>query len=234
MIKAVFFDFYNTLVEYDPPREHLQVEACREVGIEVTADAIRKAIPAGDQFFYLENARLPASKRSAEEKMELYAEHEARILEGAGVKVTREVALQLVSKLGALMRQSGARFVLFSDVETALVQLKGRGLTLGLITNIDYDLMPTCQELGLTAYLDFLVTSLEVGAVKPDPTIFRAALERAGVNASEALHVGDQYHIDVAGARNAGIKPLLIDHDGLFPDADCPRITSLGEVVGYV
>ena len=234
MIKAVFFDFYNTLVEYDPPRERLQVKACREVGIEVAAEAIRRAIPAGDQFFYLENARLPASKRSAEEKMELYAEHEARILEGAGVKVTREVALQLVSKLGAVMRQSGTRFVLFPDVAPALVQLKGRGLTLGLITNIDYDLKPTCQELGLTAYLDFLVASLEVGAVKPEPAIFRAALERAGVNTPEALHVGDQYHIDVAGARNAGIRPLLIDRDGLFPDADCPRIKSLGEVVGFL
>ena len=234
MIKAIFFDFYNTLVEYDPPREQLQVEVCREVGIEVAAEAIRKAIPAGDQFFYIENARLPASKRSAEEKMELYAEHEARILEGAGVKITREVALQLVSKLGAVMSQSGARFVLFPDVTPALVQLKGRGLTLGLITNIDYDLKPTCQELGLTAYLDFLVTSLEVGAVKPEAAIFRAALERAGVDAPEALHVGDQYHIDVAGARNADIKPLLIDRDGLFPDADCSRVTSLGEVVEYL
>ena len=234
MIKAVFFDFYNTLVEYDPPREHLQVEACREVGIEVTAEAIRRAIPAGDQFFYLENARLPASKRSAEEKIELYAEHEARILEGAGVKVTREVVIQLVSKLGTLMLQSGARFVLFSDVETALVQIKGRGLTLGLITNVDQDIYAICQEIGLSAYLDFLITSLEVGAVKPEPAIFRAALERAGVEASEALHVGDQYHIDVAGARNAGIRPLLIDRDGLFPDADCPRITILGEVVEYL
>jgi putative hydrolase of the HAD superfamily len=166
--------------------------------------------------------------------MELYAEHEARILEGAGVKITREMARQLVSKLGAVMRQSGARFVLFPDVMPALIQLKGRGLTLGLITNIDYDLKPTCQELGLIAYLDFLVTSLEVGAVKPEAAIFRAALERAGVNAPEALHVGDQYYIDVAGARNAGIKPLLVDRDGLFPDADCSRVTSLGEVVEYL
>ena len=234
MIKAVFFDFYNTLVEYDPPREQLQVEACRDAGIEVTAEAIRRAIPAADEFFYLENARLPASKRSEEAKMELYARHEARLLEEAGVKVPREVALEVLSKLGAVMRQSRAKFVLFPDVEPALAQLKARGLALGVITNIDYDLMSVCQELGLTAYLDFLVTSLEAGAVKPDAAIFRAALERAGVEASEALHVGDQYHIDVAGARAAGIKPLLIDRDGLSPDADCPRITSLGEVVGYV
>jgi HAD superfamily hydrolase (TIGR01549 family) len=234
MIKAVFFDFYNTLVDYDPPREQLQVEACREAGIEVTAEAIRRAIPAADEFFYLENARLPASKRPEEGKMELYAEHEARLLEGVGLKVPREVVREVLSKLGVVMRQSQARFVLFPDVEPALAQLKGRGLALGVITNIDYDLMPTCQELGLTAYLDFLVTSLEVGAVKPDAAIFRAALERAGVVASEALHVGDQYLVDIAGARAAGIGPLLIDRDGLFPDADCPRITSISEVVGYV
>ena len=234
MIKAVFFDFYNTLVEYDPPREQLQVAACREANIEVAAQAIRKAIPAADEFLHLENARLPASKRSAEQRMELYAEHEARILEGAGVKASRETVFRVLANLGTVMRQFRARFALFPDVEPALKQLKAQGLALGLITNIDYDLIPTCQELGLASYLDFLVTSLDAGAAKPNPAIFAFALKRAGIKASEALHVGDQYHVDVAGARAAGLRALLIDRDGLFPDAACPRITSLGEVVGYV
>jgi len=235
MIKAVFFDFFNTLVDYDPPREQLQIAACREFGIEVEPQAMRQALSAGDQFYYQEIARLPVGKRSAAEKMALYTQYEARILEGAGLEVSEEVALQIMAKFGALMSQLGAKFVLFDDVEPALAQLKGRGLRLGLITNIDRDLSPTCAELGLSSYLDFLVTSLAVGAVKPAPAIFKAALERAGVEASEAIHVGDQYHSDVLGARNAGIRPLLIDRDDLHQEiSDCPRIRSLGEVVGHL
>jgi putative hydrolase of the HAD superfamily len=133
------------------------------------------------------------------------------------------------------MREAGARFVLFDDAEPALAQLKRRGLLLGLISNIDRDLSSTYDELGLSSSLDVLVTSLVVGAAKPDPAIFRAALERAGVHAAEAIHVGDMYHSDVLGARSAGIRPLLIDRDGLHQEiSDCPRIRSLGEVVGYI
>ena len=234
-IKAVFFDFFNTLVDYDPPREQLQVAACREFGIEIEPQAMRQALSAGDQLYYQEIARLPESRRSAAEKMDLYTRYEAKVLEGVGVEVSDEEALKIMAKFGALMRQLGAKFVLFDDVEPALAQLKDRGLTLGLITNFDRDLPPICDELGLSSYLDFLVTSLAVGAVKPDPAIFQAALERAGVDASEAMHVGDQYHSDVLGARNAGISPLLIDRDDLHPEiSDCPRIRTLGEVVGHV
>ena len=49
------------------------------------------------------------------------------------------------------------------------------------------------------------------------------------------MHVGDQYHSDVLGARNAGIRPLMIDRDGLHQEiSDCPRISSLGEVVEHL
>ncbi len=235
MIKAVFFDFFNTLANYHPPREQLQAAACREFGIEVETQAVRQALFAGDQFYDQEIVHFPLSKRSAGEKMALYGRYEAKILEAVGVEVSEELALQIMAKFGTLMRQAGARFVLFDDAEPALAQLKGRGLRLGLITNIDRDLSSTYDELGLSSCLDFLVTSLAVGAAKPDPAIFRAALERAGVEAAEAIHVGDMYHSDVLGARNAGIRPLLIDRDGLHQEiSDCPRIRSLGEVVGYL
>ncbi|GAF78092.1 unnamed protein product, partial [marine sediment metagenome] len=57
------------------------------------------------------------------------------------------------------------------------------------------------------------------------------ALERAGVNASETIHVGDQYKLDVVGARGVGISPILIDRDNVYPEiTDCPRIRSLTEL----
>jgi hypothetical protein len=108
----------------------------------------------------------------------------------------------------------GMRFVLFNDVLSTLKTLKEQNLTLGLLTNLDRDMKPLYSELGLEPYIDFFVTSGEVGVDKPKPPIFLMALQRAGVKAPEAIHVGDQYHADVLGARGAGIKPLLLDrHD---------------------
>ena len=113
--------------------------------------------------------------------------------------------------------------------------LKLQSLTLGVLSNINRDMDALSQELGLEIYLDFTVTSGEVGAGKPHPPIFLAALERAGVEPHEALHVGDSYSSDVLGARGVGIQPLLLDRDGLHADVtDCPRIASLMEVPEYL
>jgi putative hydrolase of the HAD superfamily len=70
--------------------------------------------------------------------------------------------------------------------------------------------------------------------MKPNQAIFALALEKAKAKATETLYIGDQYKIDIAGARAAGIKAVLIDRDDFFPEADCPRIRGLGEVAGYV
>ena len=92
-----------------------------------------------------------------------------------------------------------------------------------------------CRELGIADYLDFTVTSAEVGADKPQPPIFLKALQLAHVNAAEAIHVGDQYQNDVLGARIAGISPILLDRADYYNEiTDCPRIHSLMEVSKFV
>ena len=135
----------------------------------------------------------------------------------------------LMLKLSELYKS--LKFVLFDDVLSSLKTLKERGLILALVTNMDADMRAVCQELGLAIYLDHIITSGGVGASKPQPEIFLTALKYAGIKASEATHVGDQYDIDVTGARRAGISPILLDRFDLFPDVtDCPRIHSLSEV----
>jgi putative hydrolase of the HAD superfamily len=68
------------------------------------------------------------------------------------------------------------------------------------------------------------------GVEKPDPRLFELALEQAGGRPETTLHVGDFYWIDVQGARAAGLRAVLLDSAGLYPEADCPRIRSLGEL----
>ena len=126
------------------------------------------------------------------------------------------------------------KFILFDDVCGTLKDLKTRGLKLGLLTNLQSEVNSMCRELGIADYLDFTVTSAEVGADKPQPPIFLKALQLAHVNAAEAIHVGDQYQNDVLGARGVGISPILLDRADYYTEiTDCPRIRSLTEVSKY-
>lgn len=170
MTKGVFFDWYNTLARYDPPSEELHATACRDFGIQVTPEMINRGLPAADQYFYEENASSPVDKRSPQDQAEVYSQYESLILKGAGIKVGKKVALGILTEVRELVE--GATFALFSDVLPALRMLKAKKLVLGMISNIVRDMQPVCQQLELDHYLDFIVTSVEAGADKPQPPIF--------------------------------------------------------------
>jgi putative hydrolase of the HAD superfamily len=126
-------------------------------------------------------------------------------------------------------------FVLFDDVSATLKGLKEKKLKLGLLTNLQTEVDSMCRNLGIADFLDFTVTSAEVGADKPQPPIFLKALELARVQPGEAIHVGDQYQNDVLGARGVGISPILLDRADYYADiTDCPRIRTLTEVNKYL
>jgi len=69
---------------------------------------------------------------------------------------------------------------------------------------------------------------------KPDPRFFEIALERSGARRESTIHVGDLYYVDVEGARAAGLRGVLLDEAGLYPDVDCPRVRSLEELVEQI
>jgi FMN phosphatase YigB (HAD superfamily) len=235
LIKTVFFDWFNTLALYSPPREELQSQALREVGIDISPEKIRPALLIADKNFFEEYATSPIPNRSPEEQAKIYARYQQTILTESGVSVpdSPDILAKIMKKANELYKD--IKFVLFDDVLPIVKTLKGKNLTLGLLTNMHSDMKPICSELGLEPYIDFIVTSGEAGADKPQPQIFLAALERAGVEASEAVHVGDQYKLDAVGAMGVGIKPILIDRYNLFPEVtDCPRVQSLAEVTEYL
>jgi HAD superfamily hydrolase (TIGR01549 family) len=106
------------------------------------------------------------------------------------------------------------RFRAFPDAPPALAELRATGMRLVCVSNWDYSLPDVLARVGLAGALDGIVTSAAAGARKPDPRLFRAALDLAGCTPEEALHVGDTRAEDVEGALAAGIRALLIDRDG--------------------
>ncbi len=231
MIKAVFFDLYHTLVGYDPPREELQAEALKELGVAVKPEVLRRPLVVADEYIYHEHARASLSQRPKEEQMAVWAQYERILLTEAGIEADDRLILGLVGK----MKQFKLRQVLFDDVLPALSELKKRGLALGLISNIDKDITPLLENLGLITWLQVVVTSQDTGFNKPNPEIFQEAAERAGVQPREAIYVGDQYQIDVVGANQAGMKGILIDRGNYFAGVgDCPRLQNLGQISEYL
>ncbi len=233
VIKAVFFDWFHTLARFEPPRHQLYCQVLQGFGIEIPLDEVRRGILLADQYFFEENAKSSVVKRSPEEQARVYIHYPNTILTEAGVNATKELSLKILKRVREQFK--GITFALFDDVLSTLKTLNQQNLILGLLTNLDGDMAPICRGLGLEPYLDFVVTSKEAGADKPKPPIFLAALDKAGVNASEAVHVGDQYKLDVVGARETGINPILIDRYDIYPEvSDCPRIRSLTELVQHL
>ena len=108
----------------------------------------------------------------------------------------------------------------FPEVPAALKSLRARGLRVGVLSNAPSDLPKMLDRLGLLPHLDFAVVSAVEGVRKPDRRIFERTLERAGVAAEEALHVGDLFLEDILGAGAVGIEALLIERGtrSLFPN----------------
>lgn len=235
MYKAVFFDWFNTLAVYHPPREELQSQAIRESGFNVSASQVKPALLEADQLVFDENARYPMRLRSKEERTEIYIRYETLLLKKIGIELSDEVSTPASIFQRAQELYGDIGFALYDDVIPVMKKLKGKDLKIGLITNLEIDMKPVCSELGLDPYLDLVITSGEAGSDKPQPEIFLLALKKAGVEASEAVHVGDQYKIDAVGAMNAGIKPIIIDRNDIYPDiTDCPRILTLDELFTYI
>jgi HAD superfamily hydrolase (TIGR01509 family) len=120
------------------------------------------------------------------------------------------------------------------EVLPALAALRASGRRLVVLSNANGTLHRAFDRLGLTRAFDVIFDSFNEGVEKPDPRLFRIALERSGAEASTTLHVGDLYHVDVAGARAAGLTPALLDVADLYPDCDCLRVRSLTELVAAI
>jgi putative hydrolase of the HAD superfamily len=203
--RAVFLDALGTLVELEPPWISLR----DMVPAEVSDDRLVEALKA-EMAYYKEHAHEGRDEASLAELRERCADLVSRKL---GLDVTVD---ELVAAI---------RFSAYPDAVPALSALRDRGLRLVAVSNWDCSLPRVLDGCGLGVLLDGTITSAEAGSRKPDPGIFERALELAGCEPDEALHVGDTAEEDVVGARAAGIRPLLIDRDG--GDGD---IASLEEI----
>ncbi|MFN2588837.1 MAG: HAD family hydrolase [Actinomycetota bacterium] len=136
---------------------------------------------------------------------------------------------ELVDRLFAIF-SSTSTYRLYDDVLPALRDLGSRGYRLGLISNFERWLEEMLVELEVGHIFDVAVISGIEGVEKPDASIYRRALDKAGVDASRAVHIGDSPGLDVEPARSVGMNTVLLDRLGRYEGHEGQRITSLKEL----
>lgn len=213
MIRAIFFDAGNTLIHMDYAAI---AKALAEHGVRTTASDVQHAE-------WRARVRLDASftagtSTESSDSGERYLRY---LLDEVGVRDAATVAA-----LSAWRRGYNAPIGLWTegepDAEAALALARARGLRTACISNSNGTVAAILEGLGLGRHLDFVIDSSQVGVEKPDPRIFRIALERAGMAATDAVYVGDLYSVDVLGARAAGLNAILMDPGACWGARDCP------------
>jgi putative hydrolase of the HAD superfamily len=211
--KAIFFDAGNTLLRMNYPA--IARELAR-LGVEVTPDAVERAEWSARVRLDPELAARGASteRRATADRYLRY------MLEGAGV--THEGVIAAIAAWhSAYNLPVGVWNGAHPGAAAALALARERGVRAAVISNSNGSVRAILEHVGLLPSLDFVLDSSAVGVEKPDPRIFRMAIERSGIGPEEAVYVGDIYSIDVLGARAAGLRAVLLDPGGCWGPRDC-------------
>jgi putative hydrolase of the HAD superfamily len=220
--KAILLDALGTLIELQPPAPLLCDELAKRFGIHMPVAQAEIAV-ATEIAYYREHFDEGAN---VDEVMEL----RRRCVMAMRDELPPEAADVPVDALTEALLAS-ITFRIFTDVGFALGSARTRGVRLVVVSNWDSSLHDVLARTGVAPLLHGVVTSAEYGARKPDPSIFADALRLAGVSAKQAVHVGDSLEDDVAGARAAGIEPVLIRRDGTPGPPDTRTVKNLIELV---
>jgi putative hydrolase of the HAD superfamily len=220
-IQTVFLDAGGILVN---PNWSRVSETLARHGVDATAAALAAAEPQAKQ--RLDRGET-IQRTNDEQRGWTYFD---LVLTEAGVPLTANTAAALL-ELNAYHRQFNLWETVPDEVGPALATLRARGLRLVVVSNANGTLLSAFTRLGLAPAVDVIFDSHVVGIEKPDPRYFHLALDVSGARPETTVHVGDLYHVDVVGARSAGIAAILLDAANLYADYDCRRVRSLAGLV---
>ena len=223
-LAAVFLDLSNTLLRERRQRAELYAEVAGGFGLELAPDEMAARMARA-------HAELPRELRGAfRYSDDCFRAFQRRVFSAEDLAAERFAAL---SEALFARFEDPRTFVLYPGARELLRGLRAAGLRLGLISNWSARLPRLLRALELDLAFDFVLGSAEARCEKPEPAIFRLALERAGSSPERCLHAGDDPAKDAAGALSCGIAAALVDHQrglGASERALCPVVESLGEL----
>jgi FMN phosphatase YigB (HAD superfamily) len=229
IVRAVLFDAGNTLLRmnYAAIAEHLATR-----GVTATPEQIQRAEWRARVRLDADLFAHPAPGASTESG-DTSARYVRYMLAALGVTDEPTVAGVIAWRRG--YNPPGG---IFNTVEPraveALTLVRAAGLSAAVISNSNGSARSILEGLDLARHLDYVIDSGEVGVEKPDPRIFRLALERSGVDAAAAVYIGDLYSVDILGARRCGIRAILLDPGRHWGQRDCESAPTVLDAVRLI
>jgi putative hydrolase of the HAD superfamily len=195
----VILDAFNTLVTSRRDSKGTFLEGLEQAGVR-GADPVLAALQAASEG--LDHSLWSVSRQAYVG----WTSAVPRELSMVGLRVNSNLARCVVPALEQLHQ---APMVALRGARSCLKQLKAAGFTIAVCSNWGWDLAADIADTGLLEYVDYPVSSAQVGWRKPDPRIYRSVLALAGCAAKDAVFVGDSLRTDVLGPQRAGIRSFL-------------------------
>lgn len=221
--RAILLDALGTLLALEPPAPALRRRLADRLRIEVSEAQAQRAIAAEIDYY-----RAHLGEGRDEPSLAALRGRCAEILRAALPASDALSAASPQALTGVLL--DSLRFTAYPDAVPALLAARASGVRVVVVSNWDVSLASVLAGLELSPLVDGVLTSAAAGARKPSAAIFTRALAIAGTAAARAVHVGDSVAEDVAGARGAGIEPILLRRDGGPGPEGVRTISTLAEL----
>jgi len=226
-IKAILFDFDGTLRLDSPSGSDVFFARTAEIGIP-TDDRVKFQSERWTHYYFANSPEIQSDLKEFKDDG-FWVNYSRRKLLSMGCDEAE--AKELSPSMSMYMKENyKPTSHVLDESREVLDSFKRDGYILGVISNRDEPYHDELKSLELDSYFSFSLAGGEVQSFKPDTHIFDQGLKRAGINADEAIYIGDNYYADIIGSRKAGLLPVLYDPGVLFPDAECDVIRSFREL----
>lgn len=221
-IRGILFDYGNTLAQIrDGPAVFREV--LEDLGHRIDDSTALKGVEALKGRWHGRYLSPPRGKRWTEEiRLDCYK----TALEAIGFTGDLDRTAREVDNLWNTHERAG----LYDDVKPTLESLNGMGITTGVLSQTKMTGLQLKDELEsyqIARHFSVVLTSEDVGFDKPDPRFFQTGSSRIGLKNTELWYVGNRYHEDALGARNAGITPVLVERRPRHKSRDCISVHTL-------
>lgn len=230
-IKGIFFDFGRTLFDYYPSKAVIWSRIAKRLGVDISPDDPRIRRGMKNQVNTYVKMGRAYSRLSTKEFYLL----NSQVLEEMGIK--SEGTFNIIHEEFEKRRD---HYVIYHDSKDTIEKIYHMGIKIGLLSNVDSikakTRRPVMRKNEILHFFNTIILSDEVGYVKPQKKIFDLALNAIGIqDGSNVIHVGDNLITDAAGAKNAGLIPILYDPQGFYnSDDNLITIKSLSEILNYL
>jgi putative hydrolase of the HAD superfamily len=220
-VKAIFFDFGDTLASIVPSKEELFIQAAISVQLELDLEQVKRAY----QIVNFHNKYSSVSITNLQAREAFYKDYNEKLCKALGISNYFERLYPFLVSCFAKRKH----WQLLDGVVDVLRRLNQQMISMAVVANWDRDLVVLTEHLGVRRFFACVISSQETGIEKPDPRIFKLPVNILSLSTEfdSILYVGNEYEADVLGARAAGLIPILIDRDDFYPYADCLRYRSI-------